>query len=241
MPPWPTAFAEALGRVEHWLLPPDCLLCGERLASGVDEPLACSICRSRWQRLPDFQCARCGQPLTRGIGCRLCADWPPSFGPVASAVWLDESARRAVHLLKYDGWWRMADAMAAAMVTLSPLERGATLVPIPLSASRARSRGYNQSAKLAVFLGKRRGLQVRLDVLTRTRDTKTQTLLTPEEREANLRGAFAARGPVRRAVLVDDVFTTGATLTAAAAALIRVGTTDVSAVTFARATRPLDS
>src|SRR5262249_5673377 len=115
-------------------------------------------------------------------------------------------------------------------------------VPIPLGASRERSRGYNQSAKLAASLGKRRGLAVRLDRLIRTRDTGTQTLLTPEEREANLRGAFTARAPVPpRVVLVDDVFTTGATLVAAARALIAAGAKEVSAVTFARAERPLDS
>jgi ComF family protein len=161
---------------------------------------------------------------------------------VASAVWLDGSARRAVHHLKYDGWWRLADAMASVMVDLPSLTRNAVLVPVPLSASRQRTRGYNQSAKLAAFLGKRRGLPVRSHLLERTRDTRTQTLLTPEEREANLRGAFAAKGPIGetvRVVLVDDVFTTGATLAGAAAALLGAGAVAVSAVTFARATRPL--
>jgi predicted amidophosphoribosyltransferase len=78
------------------------------------------------------------------------------------------------------------------------------------------------------------------DALCRRRDTTTQTALTPEERRANLAGAFAACGVApRRPVLVDDVFTTGATLAEAAGALLAAGAGTVSGVTFARAARPL--
>jgi len=240
VPRWPIRFAESLSRVERWLLPAECLLCGERVAEP-SEPLACALCRSRWRRLPEYQCPRCGQPQSPGIDCRLCVDWPAELVSVNSAVWLDDSARRAVHLLKYDGWWRLADSMAAAMTHLPALQHGTVLVPIPLSASRERSRGYNQSARLAAGLRNRRGKAVRTDLLVRTRDTRTQTQLTPEEREANLRGAFAARAPIGGdVILVDDVFTTGATLAAAARGLIRAGASRVTAVTFARAARPLD-
>jgi len=126
--------------------------------------------------------------------------------------------------------------MATAMTRLEPLTGGVSLIPIPLAPRRERLRGYNQSERLAVALGATVGLNLRADGLRRARETPTQTALTPDERRANVSGAFVA-GRVRgvHAVLVDDVFTTGATLLAAAEALIAGGAARVEAVTFARA------
>jgi ComF family protein len=141
-----------------------------------------------------------------------------------------------VHLLKYEGWWRMAESLAAPMRTLEPLTAGVCLIPIPLAAARARERGYNQAERLAAAVAASTGLPVRPELLARTRHTPTQTTLPPDARRANVAGAFAARGARGvRAVLVDDVFTTGATLLAAAEALAADGAASVDAVTFARA------
>ena len=149
---------------------------------------------------------------------------------------LEDSAREAVHLLKYEGWWRMADAIAPSMRPLEPLTGGVCLIPVPLSAARARERGYNQAERLARALGRRTGLTVRPELLHRTRHTPTQTALPPGARRANVAGAFRAAGARGvRAVLVDDVFTTGSTLLAAAEALSAGGAMSVDAVTFARA------
>jgi ComF family protein len=156
-------------------------------------------------------------------------------------VWLDEAAREAVHLLKYAGWWRVAEPMARLMARVDLLCRPGVLVPIPLGARRARRRGYNQAERLAAALGKRTGLPLRADILRRRRDTPSQTFLTPEARRANIADAFACHDvPVEaRVVLVDDVFTTGATLAEAALALLEAGVSAVDAVTFARARPPV--
>jgi ComF family protein len=160
---------------------------------------------------------------------------------VRSAVWLDGGAREAVHLLKYEGWWRVADDLATAMRHLEPLGSGAVLVPVPLGARRARERGYNQAERLAAALARISGLPIRPALLARTRETPTQTKLTPEARRANVHHAFRVREPLPagRPVLVDDVYTTGATLDAAAAALAGAGAPVVEGVTFARGTGPL--
>ena len=151
-------------------------------------------------------------------------------------MWLTGGAREAVHHLKYQGWWRVAESLAETMRGLEPLTGKVSLIPIPLGARRFRERGYNQSERIAQAIAARTGLVVRSGVLSRERETPTQTALTPEARQANVAGAFRATGAAGlRCVLVDDVFTTGATLAEAGAALAAGAAAAVQAVTFARA------
>lgn len=192
----------------------------------------------------------------------MCADWPPSLRAARSAVWLEGGARDAIHAFKYGGLPRiardLADAMARALPHPGP---SSVLVPVPLGPRRQRERGYNQSERLADALSDRWKLRV-APLLTRVRDTATQTALTPKARLANVAGAFrAGRGPAlglpgltwapsglspapragdfrRPVVLVDDVFTTGATLAECARALEAIGDVEISAVTFGRAAIP---
>lgn len=239
MPRWAEVLAPLRG-VERWLLPAECLLC-TRPVVAAEEPLVCGPCRSRFIPVPDPLCARCGQPEEGGLDCRICPEWPAGVGMVRSGVWLTGGARSAVHHLKYGGWWRVAEGMVPAMRTLEPLRGAPVLVPLPLGPARRRERGYNQSEILARALAGATGLEVRPDVLTRPRETRRQTGLAPDARRANVHGAFAGRWRGTSVpVLVDDVFTTGATIVSAAAALLAGGATEVHAVTFARARRPLD-
>ena len=246
--------------VEQLLLPAECLLCRALLPFRDSARLACDVCRHRWRPVRAPWCPRCGQPEPLFGGCRLCAEWPAAFGQSRSAVWLDGGARDAVHALKYGGLPRIATDLAAAMVGLDvPGLDSGLLVPVPLGRARLRNRGYNQSERLARALGRRWGRPV-VDLLVRTRDTTAQTALTPEARLANVAGAFQLRNAdfglrsegsadqsairnrksaiERPLVLVDDVFTTGATLAEAARALDQAGARTVSAVTFGRAVVP---
>jgi ComF family protein len=234
------AFAEILAGVERWLLPAACLLCEAPVPVRQGDALVCELCRSRWEPMAPPWCGRCGQPAFGDLECRLCATWPPGLARVRSAVWLRGTARTAVHRLKYDGWWRVAEALAAAMRTLEPLTGRVSLIPVPLGSRRFRSRGYNQSERIAAALGALTGLPVCVDWLVRRHETRTQTALTPEARQANVAGAFEAKGVTGQpCVLVDDVFTTGATLAEAAAALRAGGAARIEAVTFARAELPV--
>lgn len=157
-------------------------------------------------------------------------------------MWLDGGARQAVHALKYDGWTGIASELADSMVAhLDAPGADAVLVPVPLTALRRRRRGYNQSERLAAALAARWGRPVRDELLTRIRAGTSQTALTPEARQANVAGAFAARpraGEGVTLVLVDDVFTTGATLAECARALDGAGWHSLTAVTFGRAMIP---
>lgn len=228
--------ARALAGVERWLLPPACLLCDGRIPAGEGDALVCGPCRSRWRPVVGPLCQRCGQPAFGDLECRICAPWPPGVTRVRSAVWLAGGAREAVHHLKYQGWWRIAESLAESMGGLEPLTGQVSLIPVPLGSRRLRQRGYNQSERIARALAARVGCSVRTDLLVRVRETPTQTALTPEGRQANVAGAFSAAGASGECcVLVDDVFTTGATLAEAGSALAAGGAARVEAVTFARA------
>jgi competence protein ComFC len=242
--------------VEQLLLPAECLLCRALLSFRDCSRLVCDVCRHRWRFVRPPWCARCGQPEPLFGTCRLCAAWPACFGYARSAVWLDAGAREAVHALKYGGLPRIAAELAAAMADLAvPRLDSAWLVPVPLGPARAKERGYNQSERLARALSRRWRRPV-VELLARTRETATQTALTPEARLANVAGAFQLRigdrglrisserlesaihNPKSAIVLVDDVFTTGATLAEAARALEQAGAGTVLAVTFGRAVIP---
>jgi ComF family protein len=241
--------------LEQLLLPAECLLCHALLPTADSTRIVCSVCRARWRAIRPPWCARCGQPEPHFGPCRLCARWPDTLTLVRSAVWLDAAARPAVHALKYGARPRIADDLAAGMQALRPRTDGMSapvLVPIPLAPKRLRERGYNQSAALAGALARRWHMPLARDLLIRVRETATQTALTPETRLANVAGAFEAtrnaerggrngsalRIPTSAFVLVDDVFTTGATLAEAARALEQAGATRIHGVTFARAVIP---
>jgi ComF family protein len=157
----------------------------------------------------------------------------------------EEPASSIVHALKYEGWSRAAGEMADRMSRLSwprdVVEERAALVPIPLASARKRERGYNQSALIAAGLSERWRVPVWDSLVVRSRETATQTRLTPEQRLANVAGSFqiddkgidALRGA--HVVIVDDVVTTAATLNACAKVLYQAGARIISYVTFGRA------
>jgi ComF family protein len=153
---------------------------------------------------------------------------------------LGDEAREIIHHLKYEGYTNLAE-LAASFIARNTIGMPAesTLIPIPLGVRRRLERGYNQAEEIAVALGEVLSIPVASNVIRRLRETSSQTSLTPEDRVQNVKGAFKAIHPVNLApnvaILVDDVFTTGATLAAAASALLDAGWSQVCAVTFARA------
>jgi ComF family protein len=155
--------------------------------------------------------------------------------PVWAPVAYSGPARDLARALKFRGAVAVADAMAAQIAAnVRPALLQGTLVPVPLHPRRLRRRGYNQAALIAEALATRTGLGV-ADCLARSGSAATQVGRNRRERRAGPAGSIHTRAPVpARALLVDDVTTTGATLGACAAALRAAGALDVAAIAFAR-------
>jgi ComF family protein len=233
-----------LGGALDLLLPRACVSC-DQLLSHKEAGVVCTLCWSRLLRLPSPQCERCGHPLALE-SCAWCDLLPPFVRAVRSVCWMPaEPASSIVHALKYGGWSRVADEMAERMSRLAwprdVVEERAVLVPIPLASARKRERGYNQSALVAASLSKRWRVPVWENLVVRSRETHSQTRLTPEQRLGNVAGSFQmAAGNLDRlhgahVMIVDDVVTTAATLNACAKVLYDAGARIISYVTFGRA------
>ena len=210
-----------------------------------EKGLVCGHCWSRVRELPHPRCERCGHPIGKHA-CSWCDLLPPFVRAARSFCWMGAGAgEKIVHALKYEGWKRVAVAMAERMARVSwvadVIEERSALIPVPLSRSRMRERGFNQSAEIARALAPLWGIPVDEDLLLRATSTTSQTRLTPGERKSNVAGAFAvpasARARLRGAhvVMVDDVITTGSTLHACASALFAAGARTISYMTFGRA------
>jgi predicted amidophosphoribosyltransferase len=213
------------------LVPPSCLACGIPLR-GAGAAL-CAGCRSLlpWLRVP--RCARCALPAPCG---RRCPAARAAFDAAWTPVAYGGAARALVTALKFRGASAAADVMAAQMAATAPpgLLDGAVLVPVPAHRARRRQRGFNQAERLTRALARRTGRPA-VRCLVRDGPPTRQLGARRAARLTAGRIAVRARGtapPV--ALLVDDVYTTGATLDACARALREAGSGTVRAIAYAR-------
>lgn len=241
--------SKPLGFALDWLLPPVCP------ATGQDVDVHGTVAAEYWAGLRFIRkpcCAQCALPFPNDIGgsndtliCAACLDNPPEFGRGRSALVYDDASKALILRFKHGD-------QLQAIRTLVPwlLEAGSDLisdadilVPVPLHRWRLLGRRYNQSALLAKALAKRTGKPALLNALTKTKSTPPQGRLKRAEREANVKGAFLARNSDaikdKAVLLIDDVFTTGATLNACTQALFKAGAKSVDVLTIARVTKEM--
>lgn len=216
------------------IFPPKCVGCRRR------GHWLCPACLRRVERLTLPLCAVCGQPADPAGPAHGCGRGP--LVTVSAAGIYAGPLRDAVHALKYTGRFGVAATLAGLLApALAPLAReGDLLVPVPLHPSRQRQRGYNQAAIVASELRYMLPLELNSGVLRRMRVTADQVTLSGEQRLRNVRGAFAVHGDAvkgRRVWLLDDVYTTGATLHEGARALRAAGAREVRGAVVAMTPR----
>lgn len=244
---WRTRLTDGARRLGGLLLdityPPTCLACGAPIAQADG---LCATCFSALRPITAPLCPRLGIPFAVSLGAdavsaEALAD-PPPFARARAAVVYNTVAGTLVSRLKYGDRPELARFCARLMAGAGhelwadrPI-----LVPVPLHPSRQRQRRYNQSTELAQALGRITGLTMEPGLIQRTRRTRQQVGLSGDGRQRNVAGAFTvhprllARAGGRRVVVVDDVYTTGATTKAVARTLLRAGVEAVDVVTFAR-------
>jgi ComF family protein len=231
---------ERLGREFLALLvPPLCAVCREPELSGA---ALCPHCRCGLIALPEPRCQRCGAPLVLcSRDCSECRDRSLAFARAWSPFAYEGVARQVVGGLKARGVVRLGGLIACELAARAPADLLAgTLVPVPAHSSRRRRDGFNQAEVIASALGRTASLPVRR-LLERTGRAAPQVGLERRERLLNAAGSVRVSpgGWVpERLVLIDDVYTTGATLDACARALAARGAREVVALTFARTLRP---
>jgi len=248
-----SAIARLPGRIDgllDWLYPPRCRACRGRIV-GRDAEYFCSLCRQHIQLVGHPLCNICGRPYPDGSGddhaCGICLERQPQF--VAARAWAcypradDHPLRQVVQKFKYSRKVSLGKPLGRLMARgcqdFLAAVNADVIVPVPLYPKRLRWRGFNQSVLLAREVGRAYNIQLDRFLLIRHRETAAQTQLPEEARRRNVRGAFALNPerPVKnkRILLVDDVYTSGATVDECSRTLKRGGAKEVYVLTLARA------
>jgi ComF family protein len=211
-----------------------CFLC-----RGAAAGLLCAACDAELPRLAGPRCPRCALDSPRGEVCGRCLSKPPHYDATVAALAYEFPADALVHSLKFRGELALAEHLGAILDGCIADQDVDSVIAVPLSADRLRSRGYNQAVEIARHVARR---SVELDLCVRERDTPAQMDLPYAERRRNVRGAFRCTRalPGASVAVVDDVMTTGATLDEIASVLKRAGAARVVNWVVARTFPPAD-
>jgi ComF family protein len=196
--------------------PESCPICKNLSTDHTTAP----ICPDCWQSVTRYagpECPKCGRPLVSDVSltCGECLKNEPSFTWARSFGLYEGTLREAIHHLKYYGIKRLARPLSDLMITME-FPRADAMIPVPLYKKRLRKREFNHAALLGRYLAGYSGIPLVMNTLVKVRDTAPQVGLNAKDRKKNIKNAFdiTNRGPVleKDIVLVDDVYTTGATI-----------------------------
>ena len=235
-----------VGGLTDIIYPSKCPACKTKIVGQWHDHFLCGHCRSKIKKnLPPF-CHSCGRRLSKsGFAkniCPSCQKTRMHFDRAFSPFAYDGPIKEVIHEFKYRGKDYLGKPLSRMMIDfVREYNIGAHLmdsvVAVPLSAARLREREFNQAHILAVHIGQAFNKEVLSDVLCRSRHTRTQTELEPDERLANVKDSFLVASPAavkgKNLILVDDVLTTGATSSEAARALKSAGANIVFVLTLA--------
>ncbi len=236
-----------LNRLLDLLLPSYCSFCRSSVGdSGI--PFFCPTCWNDFAELTGPVCPSCGRPFespetllhSPDHQCGECRQSPPLFDQALSTGQFEGPLREAIHQFKYRPCRSLGEPLGDWMAKRVRLLTTTDLImPVPLHIKRLRQRGFNQALLLAHRVSVCHKTPLSYDNLARVRPTQPQVELRGSERIKNVEGAFALRRPEqiqrKSIILIDDVFTTGATMNECASVLKHAGASQVTALTLARA------
>lgn len=237
---------EILTGIADLIFPPRCITCGELLEQHGPLPF-CPCCIAGIRFIGSPLCPRCGTPFPAAEGedhlCGECLITKRPYAVARSVGRYEETLLTAIHLFKYRGKIGIGDLLSRIMADFADktwdMKLFERIMPVPLHRRRLRERGFNQAVILARGLSKRFNIPIDFTALRRDLFTPPQVGLDRKQRSANVKGAFTVTHPERivgrRLLLVDDVYTTGSTLTECARVLIRAKAEAVAVLTMARA------
>lgn len=222
---------KAAGLAEDLLFPPRCPICDEPVPLSGDR--ICAECAGRIRPIRGNVCRKCGRPVAAaGTLCRDCSERAHSYS-AGCAAFLYRDISGSLYRMKFEGraeYAKYYGYQIARRVRESfdqeEIDAIDALVPVPVSAQRLRQRGYNQAGLLAQAVSEVLKIPARSDVLVRSRKTPGMRALSASERYKNLKNAFIVHGndvEFMRIMLIDDIYTTGATIDACAEALAGAG------------------
>jgi competence protein ComFC len=223
-----------------WVFPPTCGGC------GMIGERWCNTCQMGITRISGNICPQCGEPQAGHELCPSCQATPPDYCKLRSFAYFKGPIRKAMHRLKYQKDIGLGEALSNSLIELYNVDkwRVDVVVPVPLSSKRQHDRGYNQASLLGRPLAYAIRKPFRTDMLLKKRETQTQVGLSAFERKRNVEGAFFARPTLlknKTVLLIDDVTTTGSTISACAQALREAGASAVYGLTLARAVLQADA
>ena len=235
----------ALRNITDVIFPPRCLGCVEILPQQYLQTF-CPACKEKIKFITGSLCPICGMAFFDSPApdhlCGNCLESKPYFSLARAVAIYETLILDAIHQFKYGRNISTGSALASFMAEFCfpnfDFTDYSLILPVPLHIRRLRERGFNQALILAKAIEKKYQIPVNFSLLKRRKFTLTQTGLDKKEREKNIRGAFAVTGNAKiegkNIILIDDVYTTGATINQCAKTLIKAGANKVAVLTLAR-------
>ena len=223
-----------------FLYPAKCRVC-EAFLEVTSVPYICADCWHDIQFVAPPWCDICGTPDVRGL-CDECATAPPRYGKLRSIAFYQTTLQQAIHLFKFEKKKVFAPHLTRLINAHIPIDCCIAdydfILPVPIHKKRLRERGFNQATLLAKGIAQPEGVPVLTNALVRHKHTVAQSSLGMEARQHNIIGAFEIPNPEvirnKRLLIVDDVFTTGATIREAVNELWKADPAEVDVLTLGR-------
>jgi ComF family protein len=240
-----SSMTSLFGQLLDLIFPPCCAICKKN-----SRKIICDDCLSKVVYIKTPICRVCGKPRDKYFAGDLCEDCSRESMPfeiARSVVLYDGAMKEAIHKFKFEGKRSLSLPLGEFLVDYLkrgyiPVKKIDAIIPLPLSKKRERQRGYNQSELLAREVAKHFSVDIDSSSLRKVKDITPQFELSRKDRLSNVKGAFRSSPLKEKSILlVDDIFTTGATVREASRALKEAGAASVYVLTLARAACPEES